>query len=81
MTAKVSGAAPGTPGKSWPRVGSRPWLGLWPNTPQKWAGTRIEPPMSEPSSSATMPAASAAAAPPDDPPGVRFGSSGCEVRP
>ena len=38
-------------------------------TPQKCAGQRNDPPMSEPSSSATKPAASAAAAPPDDPPG------------
>jgi len=34
------------------RDGTMPWLGLCPNRPQKWAGTRIEPPISEPSSRA-----------------------------
>ncbi len=49
-------------GSEWPRGGHRPQVGLWPNTPQKCAGTRIEPPMSLPISSPVNPAASAAAA-------------------
>jgi len=47
---------------------------LSPNTPQKWAGLRIDPPMSLPSSKPVSPAASAAAEPPDDPPVVRSGA-------
>ena len=49
--------------------------------PQNAAGTRIEPPMSEPSSSGDMPAATAAALPPDEPPGERLRSQGLQVRP
>ena len=48
-----------------------PHVGLCPYKPQKCAGLRIEPPMSEPHSSPVIPAASAAAEPPDEPPGVR----------
>jgi len=50
-------------------------------TPQKAAGTRIEPPISEPISSGVMPAAKAAALPPDEPPGERLRSQGLFVRP
>src|SRR4029077_8401238 len=53
-----------------------PQVGLWPHTPHQLDGTRIEPPMSLPSSRAVSPAATAAAAPPDDPPVVRPGSQG-----
>src|SRR5881392_789016 len=41
-----------------------------PTTPQKAAGWRIEPPVSEPSANKTSPAATAAADPPDEPPGT-----------
>ena len=47
-----AGDRAGAGGRLWPRSGTRPRLGLWANTPQKCAGTRSEPPMSEPSSSA-----------------------------
>ena len=39
--------------------------------PQKLAGARTEPPVSEPSAKSTSPAATAAAEPLDDPPGMR----------
>ncbi len=61
-------------GGTWPRIGSTPQLGLSAQTPQKLAGWRSDPPMSEPISSGVMPVASAAAAPPDDPPGTRVTS-------
>ena len=47
-------SVPGSPGMC-PRCGTSPWLGLWPNTPQQWDGTRIEPPMSLPSSREVKP--------------------------
>lgn len=56
-------------------------MGLWLNTPQKPAGTRSEPPMSEPISSDVTCAARAAAAPPDEPPQVRARSQGLFVVP
>ena len=46
-----------------------------------FAGSRIEPPMSEPISSGVKRAASAAAEPPDEPPGVRSMSHGLHVVP
>ena len=52
-------------------AGIRPHVALYPTTPQQEAGTRIEPPMSEPVASSVVPAASAAADPPLDPPGWR----------
>ena len=61
-------------GGTWPRIGSTPQLGFNEHTPQKFAGTRSDPPMSEPISSGVMPVASAAAEPPDDPPGTRVTS-------
>ena len=67
----MSGSAT-MPGRAWPRLGTSAQVGLWPNRPLKWAGVRMEPPMSEPISKAVMPAASAAAEPPEEPPGVRF---------
>ncbi len=44
-------------------------LGLRPTSPQQDAGIRIEPPMSLPWATGTIPAATAAADPPLDPPG------------
>src|SRR3990172_4452159 len=41
----------------------------------------MEPPVSLPSASGTMPAATAAAEPPDEPPGERDGSHGLRVGP
>ena len=67
--------------RTWPRGGTRPQVGLWPNTPQKWAGLRIEPPMSLPISRPVRPAARAAADPPDEPPGVRSRLQGLLVVP
>jgi hypothetical protein len=49
---------------------------LKPTRPQRAAGWRIEPPVSEPSAAGTNPAATATAEPPLDPPGVRVGSHG-----
>ena len=46
---------------------TRPMLGRMPTTPQKLAGLRSEPPMSEPCASHAMPVASATAAPPEEP--------------
>src|SRR5207302_800739 len=53
----------------------------WPNTPQKNAGTRIEPPMSEPTPNGEAPDPTAAASPPEEPPAVRSGSYGLFVQP
>src|SRR3989344_8965382 len=47
--------------------------------PQKAAGWRIEPPVSEPKAALAMLAATAAAEPPDDPPGTRSKSLGLRV--
>ena len=55
-------------------------MGLRPTTPQSAAGWRMEPPVSEPSESATSPAATAAAEPPEEPPGTRSVSQGLLVR-
>ena len=76
-TAGLGSAVPGT----WPWRGARVSLGRWPYTPQKAAGTRIDPPMSLPNSMALSPVASAAAPPPVLPPGVRAESQGLRVRP
>ena len=61
--------------------GTRPSEGRSPTTPQKLAGLRSEPPMSDPSASGTMPDARAAAAPPLLPPAERLGSCGLSVVP
>jgi hypothetical protein len=45
-----------------------------PNSPQKLAGTRTEPPVSVPSAVSQSPPATAAAEPEDDPPGTRSGA-------
>src|SRR5205823_12244240 len=49
--------------------------------PQKDAGWRIEPPVSEPIASGARRAATAAADPPLDPPGVRSSAHGLRVAP
>jgi hypothetical protein len=49
--------------------------------PHMAAGWRIDPPVSEPVASQTMPSATAAADPPLEPPGVREGSRGFRVGP
>ena len=67
--------------REWPRIGHSPQVGLCPKMPQKWAGTRIDPPMSVPISSPLNPAATAAAPPPELPPGVRARFHGFEVVP
>ncbi len=63
-------------GPSTPRVASilvpgvfatRPKLGRMPTMPQKLAGLRSEPPISEPCATHAMPVASATAAPPEEP--------------
>jgi hypothetical protein len=64
-----------------PRVGTRPYDGRSVNTPQQWAGSRVEPDSSPPSSSPVNPAAIAAAAPPDEPPGDRSRFHGLLVVP
>jgi hypothetical protein len=62
-------------------VGILPRLAFKLNTPQNDAGTRIEPPPSEPSEIGTVPAATAAADPQLEPPVVRDGSHGLRVMP
>ena len=57
-----------------PVLGTSPGDGLCPKTPLKNAGTRIEPPMSEPSPTGEPPEPTAAPSPPEDPPAVRCGS-------
>ena len=47
-----------------------------PVMPQKLAGWRIEPPVSEPVAAGVRRAATAAALPPEEPPGTRDGSQG-----
>ena len=58
-----------------------PCDGFRPYTPLKWAGLRMDPPMSLPSSIGDMPMATAAAEPPEDPPVVRVTSHGLLVTP
>src|SRR3954468_7927403 len=62
-------------------VGTRPFCGLSPNSPQQPAGMRIEPAPSDPSATPASPAAPAAADPPDEPPDVRVRSHGLRVTP
>src|SRR3954470_10202925 len=63
-----------------PGVGSAPYDGLNPTTPQYDAGRITEPPVCVPTASGTRPAATAAAEPADDPPGVRPAAFGLSVR-
>ena len=50
-----------------------------PTIPQKAAGWRIEPPVSDPSAAAQSPADTAAAEPPEDPPGTQSAFQGLRV--
>src|SRR6185436_5198630 len=77
-------------GPCWPRLRSiaaaivcatRPMLGLNPTMPQKLAGLRKLPPISEPCASHAVPVASAAAAPPEEPAAERDVSQGLRVGP
>jgi hypothetical protein len=49
-------------------------VGLWPKTPAKKAGRRIEPAKSVPRPIGAKPAPTEAPSPPDEPPTVRRGS-------
>src|ERR1700761_1587170 len=60
---------------------TRPMLGRMPTMPQKLAGFRSEPPMSEPWASQAMPVASATAAPPEEPAADLDVSHGLRVAP
>src|SRR5436190_13032587 len=59
----------------------KPGEGRKPTTPQKAAGLRTDPPVSEPVASGTMPVASATADPPEEPAADRSGSNGLPVAP
>ena len=59
-----------------PSVGTRWRLGLKPTMPQSAAGTRVEPPVSEPIEISHMPSAAATAPPEEEPPGMRARSAG-----
>src|SRR5262245_43297772 len=61
--------------------GTRPGDPRTPTTPQKAAGMRSEPPVSEPVQSGSIDVASATAEPPEEPPQIRFGSKGLPVGP
>src|SRR5215472_5799962 len=61
--------------------GTRPNVGLRPNTPQNEDGTRMEPTPSVPIAIGPQPDATAAAAPPLEPPLVRLGFQGLRVIP
>ena len=56
---------------STPSSGSSPKLVLRPTRPFQAAGTRTEPPVSEPMAAAARPRETETAAPEDDPPGMR----------
>src|ERR1700678_1133371 len=60
---------------------TRPHVGSTPTTPQKLAGCRIDPPVSEPSVATARLAATAAAEPPLEPPGTRSVSTGLRTGP
>src|SRR5438105_14092729 len=60
---------------------TRPILGRRPTMPQKLAGLRSEPPISEPCASHAVPVASATAAPPEEPAAERDVSQGLRVGP
>ena len=59
-----------------PAMGRRPPEDFEPTTPQKLAGMRIEPPVSEPSAQGTRPAATAAPEAEEEPPGARPSPAG-----
>src|SRR5687767_2032446 len=56
-------------------------VGLKPLTPQKCAGMRIEPPVSEPSAAGTSRAATAEPEPDDEPPVMQSGDHGLQTLP
>lgn len=56
-------------------------MGLNPTSPQRAAGKRIDPPVSEPIERGARSALTATAEPPDDPPGTRSGSHGLRTAP
>src|SRR5436190_18912636 len=56
-------------------------VGLKPLTPQKCAGKRIDPPVSEPSAAGTSRAATAEPEPDDEPPVLRSGAHGLPTLP
>src|SRR5579884_922574 len=82
-TSRASGPAwskLGASGKR-PSVGTTPYDGLNPTTPQHAAGMRIEPPVSLPSAASAWPRPTAAADPPEDPPAVSPGNRGFGTTP
>ena len=60
---------------STPSSDSRPKLVLRPTRPFQAAGTRTEPPVSEPMAAAARPRETETAAPEDEPPGMRAAAS------
>jgi hypothetical protein len=62
-------------------LGTRPGVGRKPTMPQKAAGLRRLPPVSEPVHSGAMPVASATAEPPEEPAADLLGSKGLPVTP
>src|SRR5947209_13337208 len=60
---------------------TRPLVGLKPVTPQKCAGSRIEPPVSEPSAAWTRRAPTAVPEPDDEPPVMQLLSHGLHAGP
>src|SRR3954451_19917174 len=60
---------------------TRPYVGVTPTPPQKDAGWRMEPPVSEPRAATEVPCATEAAEPPLEPPGTRSGSTGLRTGP
>ena len=58
-----------------PVIGTSPGEGRWPKTPFTNAGTRTEPPMSEPSAIGAPPEPTITPSPPDDPPPL----AGCTI--
>ena len=69
-TTDIAIASPSEMGK-WPVIGTTPREVLWPKTPLKKAGRRIEPAKSVPIPIGDPPEPMAAASPPDEPPAVR----------
>jgi hypothetical protein len=76
----IRAASPSATG-NWPVFGMTPHEGLWPKTPLKKAGSRIEPPMSDPSPNGEPPLPTAAPSPPEEPPAVRLALYALFVRP
>src|SRR6202035_3149378 len=70
-----------TPAGKWPVAGILPGVGFNAHIPQKWAGTRIDPPPSLPTPPAEQPDAMAAASPPLEPPADRSKFHGLLVFP